>query len=219
MTRSVADLVLAAVVVCAVLAACLGVDCRGEAQDRPSLVATVLARQKALVLGRVGISEGGWAESDVFAAYHTALISGAPDAAKWDLHAQRYTRLFDAHRPPPRIWLLGLGESDAKPIGFPSQLPWRTARDRHGEQLGRLGYLDRWHAAIDVAAELVANPRNPCVGVPTDWASGARVAVYRAHHPQAVEIDCPGSDTFLCASPAECERASREWPARAEAAR
>jgi len=201
----VSDLLLAAAVVLVVLAAVCS-DCSSpvEAQDRArraALVAAAIARQQTYILGRICISEGGWAEADVCAAYHWTLIAGSPNPARWDRHACNYTHLCDAHRPPSRVWLLGLGESDARPIGFPSQLPWRTARDRHGAQIGRTGYLDRWHLAVEIAAELVRNPRNPCAGTPTDWASGARVAVFRAEYPRAVEIDCPGTDVFLRRSP------------------
>lgn len=181
---------------------CFALRVDGQPRDRAALLAALLEREQAFILARICVSEGGWGQPDACAAYHFALISKAATVrVDWDEHAKKYTRLFDPHHPPRRIWLLGLGASVEKPIGFPPQLPWQTLRDRHGRQLGRLGYLDRWREEVRVATELVRSPRNPCAGVPLDWGSGARVDFYKAENPRWVEIDCPGDDTFLRPSP------------------
>ena len=195
MTRALDDLVLAAILTCVGLGSCLGVDdCgdRAQAQDRTSTAAAVLERHQAYVLARVCVSEGGWGDVEACAAYHTALLTKAatvPGLA-WERHAVTYTRLFDPRRPPGRLWLLGLDASDARPIGFPAQLPWRR------QSPTRPGYLDRWHGEVAAATELVRNPRNPCAGTPTDWASGARAEWYATQHP-GTEIVCPGNDRFF----------------------
>lgn len=191
------------------LAAGALLDCfalRVDGQDRArraALIAAILEREQSLILARICVSEGGWGQPDACAAYHFALISKAATVRglDWDEHAKRYTRLFDPHHPPQRIWLLGLGASAEKPNGFPPQLPWLTLHDRHGRQLGRTGYLDRWREEVRVALELVRSPRNPCQGVPIDWGSGSRVDHYKRMNPRWVEIDCPGDDTFLRPSP------------------
>jgi hypothetical protein len=193
-TRTLDAIILAGIAASIGIGSCVDCSTRpAEAQDRRTVLrAALLERQQSLVLARVCVSEGGWANPDACAAYHTALraSAGAVPGLEWDTHARKYTKLFDAHRPPTRLWLLGLGESTAAPVGWPRQLPWRTR------------YLPLWLTEVDVALELVRHPRNPCEGTPTDWASSAaRIAVYKTEHPQAVEIDCPGEDRFFRASP------------------
>lgn len=199
----VADLVLAAIVSSLAFATCA--DCGAEAQAvsrRARLMAEARERQQTYILARVCVSEGGWDSGEVCYAYHRALVNkSARVRVRWDTHARDYTRLFDANRPPSRIWLLGLGESDAVPIGWPSGLPWRAPRARRGAP-PRVGYLDRWHAEVASAREVVRHPHNPCNGEPTDWGSGdEQVAKYMREYPRAVEIDCPGDDRFFRPEP------------------